>query len=583
LAHAIAARKGNEKALANILSFASESQRMTYQGNQSPFDLLASLGSGSNLAESVLRNKGVVLDSMVEDKISTENSGDPAIHRVLEQFRSAGSRLLKLQLEAPKDSNPENLQRHQVQRDKLEVQVDELQKELARNVASMGRTRRALGVTVSEVQAVLDKDSVLVEFVSYQHYLGKGKFEPRYGIVLIGPSSGNLVGALPGEPAWVPLGSAEAMHTNLLAYIKLMRDGGPNGIELLNTLYAQLFEPIRKCLPAGTKTLIISPDGVLNFVSFATLLGPGTRFLSEDYTVEYVASGRDLVMDQTNRKKGDRMVAFANPDFGAKLGVTNSSPEMAFQPIMSSLDRRDYDGISLKALPGAVREADFLRNQSATWHLKPSVFLGPAATEAEVRAVKSPFILHLSTHGFLLPDVAQTNRPPQRTGGADAKPALVLKNPMHRSGLAFTGAQSTLDAWKRGGVPDPDNDGILMAQEVGVMDLKNTWLVVLSACDTGLGQIQAGEGVLGLRRGFAYAGAQNLLMTLWPVSDRWSAELMEKFYERAIREGNAPKALAEVQREYLVRLKKEKGPVIAARLAGPFVLTFQGKPTEAAK
>jgi CHAT domain-containing protein len=134
-----------------------------------------------------------------------------------------------------------------------------------------------------------------------------------------------------------------------------------------------------------------------------------------------------------------------------------------------------------------------------------------------------------------------------------------------------------LDAWKRGEVPDPENDGILMAQEVGLMNLKDTWLVVLSACDTGVGEAQAGEGVLGLRRGFIQAGAQNLLMTLWPVSDKWTVEMMKAFYEVALKDGDAAGALATVQREYLVKLKKDKGPVLAARLAGPFVLTFQGQ------
>ena len=82
---------------------------------------------------------------------------------------------------------------------------------------------------------------------------------------------------------------------------------------------------------------------------------------------------------------------------------------------------------------------------------------------------------------------------------------------------------------------------------------------------------------MGLRRGFIQAGAQNLMMTLWPVSDRWTMDMMKAFYERAIKTGDAPMALAEVQREFLVKLREQKGPVMAARLAGPFVMTFQGE------
>jgi CHAT domain-containing protein len=111
--------------------------------------------------------------------------------------------------------------------------------------------------------------------------------------------------------------------------------------------------------------------------------------------------------------------------------------------------------------------------------------------------------------------------------------------------------------------------------EAGTLDLKDTWLVVLSACDTGTGQAQAGEGVMGLRRGFMLAGAQNLLMTLWPISDKYAAMVMQDFYEQAMQTKQAPDALATVQRKWLIKLREQYGAVMAARLAGPFVMTYQ--------
>jgi CHAT domain-containing protein len=109
------------------------------------------------------------------------------------------------------------------------------------------------------------------------------------------------------------------------------------------------------------------------------------------------------------------------------------------------------------------------------------------------------------------------------------------------------------------------------------LKLDGTWLVVLSACDTGTGEARAGEGVLGLRRGFIQAGAQNLLMTLWAVADEETVKLMTDFYAAAQRTGNAPQALADVQRDWLVKLRKERGLQAAVRLAGPFILSSQGK------
>jgi CHAT domain-containing protein len=147
---------------------------------------------------------------------------------------------------------------------------------------------------------------------------------------------------------------------------------------------------------------------------------------------------------------------------------------------------------------------------------------------------------------------------------------------MYRSGLALTGAQSTPQEWKQGEVPATENDGIVTAEEVGALKLNGTWLVTLSACDTGSGEAKAGEGVLGLRRGFVQAGGQNLLMTLWPISDDITVQIMLDFYDAAFRSGNCPLALAETQRTWLVKLRKERGLLQAVRLAGPFIMTSQG-------
>ena len=244
--------------------------------------------------------------------------------------------------------------------------------------------------------------------------------------------------------------------------------------------------------------------------------------------------------------------------------------------VMRSAERQEFRGWQLAPLPGTERELEFLKEGAAPWRLKVKGYKGEVATEAELRSIQHPFILHLATHGRLLPDEELTSTKIPPLGLLEERKPMTLMNPMQRSVLALAGAQTTLDAWKRGEIPPTENDGILMAEEVGTLNLNGTWLVVLSACDTGLGEMRAGEGVLGLRRGFVQAGAQNLLMTLWPVSDKWTVEIMKDFYDRAMQTGDAPQALADVQRDRLVRLKKEKGALLAARIAGPFILTFQG-------
>jgi CHAT domain-containing protein len=154
---------------------------------------------------------------------------------------------------------------------------------------------------------------------------------------------------------------------------------------------------------------------------------------------------------------------------------------------------------------------------------------------------------------------------------------------MHRSGLALAGAKKTLELWGEGKLPPPENDGILTAAEAGLLNLDGTWLVALSACDTGKGDIVDGEGVMGLRRAFTQAGAQNLLMTLWPVSDKYTTDFIKAFYDRAMADGDAPQALADVQREFLVKYREKfkdskSATRLAVQLAGPFILSFQGNP-----
>jgi CHAT domain-containing protein len=574
---AIRARQAEEKYLANILSFTSEQQRLTFQKTTNPYRLFATLGSAAELAQTVLRQKGVVLDSLLEDRLVAEASADPKQREIIEQLRAAKQRLMQLVLEVPKDLSDAAQKKRAVEKENLSTEVEQLEGDLARQVAGLGKARRALTITVPQVQSVLPKQAVLVELLRYSHYLGKGKSETRYGAVVI-PAS--------GEPQWVPLGVAAEIEKDVRLYQKSARGKTDEATlqTVLRTLGEQLWIPIAKALPAETKTIIISPDGELSFVSFATLVGADDKFLAEKYFISYVASGRDLLRE--NKPSGNPMtVVFANPDFGS---VANTQATASSSPVaLRSLEMRDLQNMYLPALPGTAKEAAALEKRAGK---AVKVFLGPNATEAELRQVSSPRVLHLATHGFFLPEVElgkQTNpllqpselgieaAPVQQPSGI---PKTKLVNPMHRSGLALCGAQHTLEAWSRGEVPPIENDGIVTAEEVGGLKLNGTWLVVLSACDTGSGEARAGEGVMGLRRGFIQAGEQNLLMTLWPISDKATVQIMLDFYDAADKTHNAPEALAEVQRTWLVKLRKELGLRAAVKLAGPFIMSSQGKP-----
>jgi len=185
------------------------------------------------------------------------------------------------------------------------------------------------------------------------------------------------------------------------------------------------------------------------------------------------------------------------------------------------------------------------------------VLEGADATESAVRNARSPLILHLATHGFFLPD--EPVDPARREQSGEAP----YENPLVRSGLAFAGANRPPD-------DGPADDGILTALEISGMDLRGTELVVLSACETALGDIEVGEGVFGLRRAFALAGARTLMMSLWPVQDDVTAAQMKEFYGARGRMAPA-EALRDAQLATIRELRAHDG-VADPSLWAPFIV-----------
>jgi CHAT domain-containing protein/tetratricopeptide (TPR) repeat protein len=578
--------------LSKVLAFTSERQRLAYQDTLNPYSLFALLGGNdAELAAAVLRYKGIVLDSLIEDRLVAETSKTAQDRDLLARLGADKQQLSRLLLQTPNqpsgDINKAEALEHDKKAEALEHEVERLEGQMARHVAGLGRARQALDVTVEQVQAVIPRDSALIEYVWYWHYLPKGKGEPRYGAIVLTSS---------GPPHWVPLGNAKDVDAAVDRYRDLLHKPAKTGqpltddekVELsatLEALHGQLWGPIECTLPPNIKRVILSPDGQLNFVSFATLLDPEERFLAEKYTVQYVASGRDLLREVQPANRTTAIV-FANPEFilrsNPAIAQAGGAASSATAGALRGPEKRGIEKQTFPALKGTQKECDRLVKAFQGWHWSTEAFTGPKATKAALRQVHSPYLLHLATHGFFepadQPDDAKAMQQQLTSLERSVTHSKFFQNPMHCSGLALAGARNTLEAWKRGEVPPVENDGIVTAEDVAALDLKGTWLVTLSACDTASGEAKAGEGVLGLRRGFVQAGAQHLLMTLWPISDEDTVRLMTDFYETARRPTDPPQALAEVQRHWLVVLRKKQGLAQAVLLAGAFIMSSQGKP-----
>jgi len=320
--------------------------------------------------------------------------------------------------------------------------------------------------------------------------------------------------------------------------------------------------------------LILSPDGILTFLPFSALYeNPGSPFLAEQFNLFQVSSGRDLLDDfQTFHSK--TITLFGNPEY--KKAVPFPQREENWLA-MQMEDNEHFRNLSLAPLPGTAEEVAMLQNLVNGSYLT-TPYLGSDATEENLRKVQNPGILHLATHGFFIesPDKIKSNSGQSRFFGLSSSQESELSNPMRRAGLALAGAQNTFDAWAENKSTISENDGIFTGEEAAVLNLNNTWLTTLSACETGKGSMMPGEGVFGLRRAFSKAGTQNLLLTLWPASDKHSVPFMKSFYEAALKDGDAAKALVKVQRDLLVKYREQFSLSQAVRYIAPFVLTFRG-------
>ena len=234
----------------------------------------------------------------------------------------------------------------------------------------------------------------------------------------------------------------------------------------------------------------------------------------------------------------------ASPDFDLAAGKKKKTAESITGDGRRS---RDFSKSSepYRLLKGAKLEG---KNIGKLLGIKP--LLGKDALEGRLKSVSSPHILHIATHGFFLEDQevpdnkAEIDLGMQGEMGMQRLSGAGIENPMLRSGLILAGFNTWL---KNGELPPEAEDGIFTAEDVTTLDLTNTNLVVLSACDTGLGDVKLGEGVFGLRRAFTIAGAKALVMSLWKVSDTCTQALMEDFYRRILAGTPKAEALREAQ------------------------------------
>jgi CHAT domain-containing protein len=480
---------------------------------------------------------------------------------LLGKLRPLRQRLADLLLQGPGALQP---QRHRDLCEQLQKEQDDLERDLALRVKGYAELRRAQQAGPHDLTAQLTPGAALVELSRYRRYdfqvkgPGKGWGADHYLAVLLWREAGEK--AQP-QVRLVPLGEAKPIDQAIHAWRTHAQQGAIDD-KSDRELRQRLWQPLAKALPEKTTRLFIAPDGELALLPFEAIREADGKYLVERLHVSYVTTGRDLMPRPQPKEKSEVALVLADPDYNAndaenKL-VVKAGP--AYPPKRNEDAKRQLQFKPLQSLPGFAREAQAVQKllQERGW--RAQLHTGADASEETLRSAPRPRLLYCITHGFFLEDRPRpaAPNPLRELALADAGPAKWKlpdpgPDPRLASGLALAGANRWQERSQRG-----VSDGLLTALEAEELDLWGTELVVLSACDTGRGQVQVGEGVLGLRRAFQQAGAQTVLASLWKVPDQETEQLMTAFLRRWLGGADKSEALRQAQLDLIRHLREDK-------------------------
>lgn len=481
--------------------------------------------AGRDLALSaILQRKGRVLDAMANSTANLRQRSSPEVYALFERLNDANALLAQLMIDGPRSPNDATYQKRL---EELKGRQAQYEAEIARQTSVNFQGTRSL--SVADVKGLLPQDAALIEFAIFSPLAPKTDGEERYAAFILKKDSATQ---------WIDLGPRVAIDRIVDSLRRSMRDQArPDVRKLARDVDKAVMQPIRS-LAGSPARFLLSTEGSLSLLPFEALVDENGRYLIEQRSITYISSSRDLRRLSASSSAANGPMVIANPDFGITAGRSQSIPEKAVAVRgyrgLSVTNTKNLADIYFAPLSGSEAEGRSIVEVFP----RAKLISGPGASETAVKSVAAPEILHIATHGFFLEDPDSKPVSPVGRETPAHSVGLMRDNPLLRSGLAFSGANL------RTGDKD---DGILTALEASGLNLWGTKLVVLSACDTGLGEIRNREGVYGLRRSFSIAGAESLVMSLWPVSDRVTKELMVGYYKNLKSGMGRGEALRQVQ------------------------------------
>jgi tetratricopeptide (TPR) repeat protein/CHAT domain-containing protein len=417
----------------------------------------------------------------------------------------------------------------------LENEVNNLEKEISLQSENFSKAKEQLSYTWQDVQKNLRNGEAAVEIVRFRNYEKNNWTEKViYLALIVKPETKN-------NPEMIVISeNGQELDTkyykNYITSIKKEIDD--------DTSYPAYWQKIANSL-AGVKKVFISPDGIYNQISLNTLKNPTTgKYVIDEIDLQLLSNTKDLAR-LTRKELKETLKSttlFGFPDYNNSSGSNTTSPqERQLSAEQVEALARFTNGADISMLPGTKIEVEAIETLLKQKGVNTALYLSTQANEKQLKNLKTSQILHIATHGYFMRDAQKLKNSPTAYLGIENQKAI--SNPLFRSGLLLSGAKYGFV----GATNNLQEDGILTAYEAMSLDLEGTDLVVMSACETGLGEVRNGEGVYGLQRAFQVAGAKAVLMSLWTVSDEATQQLMTSFYTYWLQTGNKKEAFRTAQ------------------------------------
>jgi len=463
---------------------------------------------------------GVTIQNAVNLSTMFQNSKDTLLLRLWDEYKNNKFLLSKAE-SLPASKRFQNI-------DSLSILINAQEKNLLRKSAFYRQVKNKLHVSYKDVHRHLKEGEAALEFVKVKSNYLVPQDTVVYTCMLVLPQDTVI-------RLFYPFGEKQLLSAlRKFAYkasVNVKVDNGVTNIGINqapdNDIFKLVWERIEKYLvKKNTKTIYLSLDGLLNNIAFAAIPIGNDSLLCDKYNLIQVTSTRQVAIEENKNKIPSSAALFGGVNYNNQR--TDSTIVNTKQQYFVHQQYRGGDLDSFKFLPNTLKEVKAIKKDMDLLNKKTFLFSGQNATEAAFRSMAkgnaSPEIIHFATHGFTFPDSVR-----QKNDDAD-NAFKISGNPLLRCGLIMAGGNN---GWKGKNKANED-DGILTGLEISSASLQNTQLVILSACETGTGELRGSEGVYGLQRAFKLAGVNYVMATLWQVPDKETNEFMQYFYKNLL-------------------------------------------------